>query len=137
MDYDVILREHGVRATAIRVLILKNMFQLERAFSLEEIYLHLATIDRSTVFRTLSLFEEHALLPGFEDGSGKRKYCLSCSGGGHSHHNHNHIHATCRVCGRTYCVHTHDVLSLPAPDGFEVESVNYIITGVCSACNGK
>lgn len=132
MDYELILREHGVRATAIRVLIMRNMFQLDRAFSLEELYLHLSTIDRSTVFRTLTLFEEHALLHSFEDGSGKRKYCLSCRNGEGSHH--NHIHATCRVCGRTYCVHSQDIPSLPAPEGFDVESVNYIITGVCSAC---
>ena len=132
MDYELVLREHGVRATAIRVLILKNMFLLERAFSLEELYVHLATIDRSTVFRTLALFEERALLHSFEDGSGKRKYCLSCMGGEHSHC--RHIHATCRVCGRTFCVHSQNIPQIEGPDGFDVENINYIITGVCADC---
>lgn len=132
------MQQYGIRATAIRLLILKNIVDYSAPFSLENLYNHLATIDRSTVFRTLTLFEEHNLLHGFEDGSGKRKYCYHHP----SHSDHcgetartcRHIHATCRVCGRSMCITSQEVPVVPLPVDFEVENINYIVTGVCGNC---
>ena len=140
MNYEELLHRHDIRPTAVRLLILKGIADFAAPFSMEELYLFLDTIDRSTVFRTLVTFEEHQLLHSFEDGSGKRKYCF--------HHSHEaadeashaacrHIHATCRVCGRTMCVTTQAVPVVPLPDGFEVENINYVVTGVCSSCKQR
>lgn len=138
MNNEELLQQYGIRATAIRLLILKNIVDYAAPFSLENLYNHLATIDRSTVFRTLTLFEEHNLLHGFEDGSGKKKYCLNCAfhAEGAVYHSRQgaHIHATCRVCGRSFCVETSALPRIPAPEGFEVEDVDFIITGICSSC---
>ncbi len=138
MDNEKLLQQFGIRATAVRLLILKGVSDYAAPFSLEDMYNHLVTIDRSTVFRALALFEEQGLLHGFEDGSGKKKYCLNCgshSGDAHAHHHHgHHIHATCRVCGRSFCIEAAEELHLPTPAGFEVENVNYIISGVCASC---
>lgn len=134
MSNEELLQEYGIRATATRLLILKGMADYAAPFSLEDLYNHLATIDRSTVFRALTLFEEHSLIHSFEDGSGKKKYCLNC--GSHDAHSHSrhHVHATCRVCGRSFCIEVGELPRIPAPEGFEVESVNYIISGVCPLC---
>ena len=75
--HEILLQHHGVRPTAVRLLILKGIEEFGAPFSLEELYVHFATIDRSTIFRALTLFEEKHLLHSFEDGSGKRKYCFS------------------------------------------------------------
>lgn len=131
--HEHLLRGHGVRPTALRLLIVKGIEEFGAPFSLDELYRHFATIDRSTIFRTLTLFEEKRLLHSFEDGSGKRKYCFSQAHGHHSGSTH-HIHATCRVCGRTFCVAPLSPPVVDAPDGFCVENVDFIITGVCSSC---
>lgn len=134
MDFEKVLQEHGIRTTAVRLLILKGVESYGAPFSLEELYNYLSTIDRSTVFRALTLFEEHNLLNSFEDGSGKRKYCF-CHADAHGEQAHgNHYHATCRVCGRSFCVTAQNVPAVVAPEGFEVENINYIITGVCEGC---
>lgn len=134
MDFEGILNEHNIRVTAMRLLILKGIEAYGAPFSLEELYNFLVTVDRSTVFRALTLFEENRLLNSFEDGSGKRKYCFCHKGNDEEHAHHNHYHATCRVCGRTFCVTTQNTPVVVAPDGFEVENINYIITGVCEGC---
>ena len=133
--HEILLQHHGVRPTAVRLLILKGIEEFGTPFSLEELYVHFATVDRSTIFRALTLFEEKHLLHSFEDGSGKRKYCFSQL----RHHagSTHHAHATCRVCGRTFCVPAPSP-AVDAPAGFCVESVDFIITGVCSQCsNGE
>lgn len=138
MDYEQLLQQYGIRPTAVRLLILKGIADFAAPFSLDDLYLFLDTIDRSTVFRTLVAFEERHLLHSFEDGSGKRKYCfhhsLSATGGEHSHVSCRHVHATCRVCGRTMCITTQEVPVISLPDGFEAENVNYVVTGVCARC---
>ena len=108
----------------MRLLIFKGIVEYAAPFSLEELYNHLETIDRSTVFRALTLFEEEHLLHSFEDGSGKRKYCYHHP----SHSSHcgetartcRHIHATCRVCGRSMCITSQEVPVVPLPVDFEV-----------------
>ncbi len=138
MDYEKILKEHAIRPTAVRLLIFKGVVEYAAPFSLEELYNYLSTIDRSTVFRALTLFEEEHLLHSFEDGSGKRKYCYhhpsSAMADEASRHTCRHIHATCRVCGRSMCIPSQDVPVVALPIDFEVENINYIVTGVCNNC---
>lgn len=134
MNYEELLQHHNIRPTAVRLLILKGIVDFASPFSLEELYHFLDTIDRSTVFRTLVVFEEQKLLHSFEDGSGKRKYCYHHSTADDTHASCRHIHATCRICGRTICVPTQAVPVVAMPDDFEVEDINYVVTGVCASC---
>lgn len=141
MNNEELLQAHNIKPTAIRLLTIKSIMSFAHTFSLEELSTALDTIDRSTVFRTLSLFEQNHLLHGFEDGSGKRKYCL-CRDAFVSSHNEtheacHHAHATCRVCGRTFCLDSHIEPHKIAPEGFIIEDVNYIIMGICSDCAAK
>ncbi len=141
MEEEALLQAHGIKPTAIRLLIIRNIRQLSDAFSFEDLYQYLETVDRSTVFRTVTLFEKQKLLHGFEDGMGKRKYCLCMDQhDGHACHNHeacHHVHLTCRVCGRTYCLPSAHTPDIHLPMDFEVENVNYVITGVCAHCQPK
>lgn len=139
MNHEQLLQQHNIRPTAVRLLILKGIADYAAPFSMEELYLFLDTIDRSTVFRTLVAFEEHHLLHSFEDGSGKKKYCFHHHDASHSadeaaHAGCRHMHATCRVCGRSMCITTQEIPIISLPDGFEVENINYVVTGVCSSC---
>lgn len=68
------LEKKGVKPTAVRILVLKAMMEASCAVSLIELETMLATVDRSTIFRTLNLFLAHHLVHDIEDGSGSLKY---------------------------------------------------------------
>lgn len=133
-DTEKIFADYGIKPTANRLLIYRTISALNYAFSLSDLETRLDTIDRSSIFRTLTIFEEHHLLHNIDDGSGQRKYCL-CISPDHNHHNNcQHVHIYCRKCGRTYCLKAQHIPSVTIPDGFTIEHTNYIITGICSSC---
>ena len=55
-DYTETLTRHGIRPTAVRLLIYKTALRFHDTFSMSELEDALESVDKSTVFRTLSLF---------------------------------------------------------------------------------
>lgn len=136
MSESEIFLSHNIRPTAVRQLVWREIQHIGHAFSLADVEDLLPTVDRSSIFRTLTLFEEHDLLHGFEDGSGHRKYCLcmECDNhDGHHHHCH-HVHAFCTVCHRTFCLKSEHIPTVQLPDGFTAQHINYVVQGVCGEC---
>ena len=64
------LSAHGVKPTANRILVWKELVAQQRPVSLTELEERLETLDKSSVFRALTLFLEHHLVHAFEDGEG-------------------------------------------------------------------
>lgn len=142
-----ILQHYGVRPTAIRLLVWKQIMKTDHPFSLNDMEEWLDTVDKSTLFRALSLFEEHHLLHSIDDGSGQKKYCR-CDGSdvcshihtAHLEHEHlhkgcKHVHAYCVKCQRTFCIRTEQIPLVTMPQGFEVIDINYVVRGICPDCN--
>ena len=75
-DYTETLTRHGIRPTAVRLLIYKTALRFHDTFSMSELEDALESVDKSTVFRTLLLFAARHLLHEIEDGSGSTKYCI-------------------------------------------------------------
>lgn len=114
-ESEQILEHHGIRPTAVRILVYRAIRQRSEAFSLADVENWLPEMDRSSIFRSLRLFTEHQLLHEIDDGSGIFKYCVCrCEG---SHHL-NHIHFACTQCGKTYCLEDHTIPLVTLPDGF-------------------
>ena len=123
----------GVRVTAVRLLVIHQIRQhFHDTFSLSDLETALPTVDRSTLFRTLTTLRDAHLLHETDDGSGAQKYCL-CQCADTKHH-HGHVHLTCRRCHRTFCLTSLEIPSVPMPEGFEVEETEYIVKGVCKEC---
>ncbi len=130
------LNKAGIRVTAVRLLIWRKIrHELDGVFSLYDLENALPTVDRSTLFRTLTLFSDSHLLHSVDDGSGSQKYCVChhddtrhCSG---------HIHLSCRICHNTYCLTGISIPQVPIPEGFQVEETEYIVKGVCSHCQAR
>ena len=130
------LEKAGIRITAVRLLIwreIRNSFQ--GAFSLSDIEEALPTVDKSTIFRTLTLFKESHLLHDIDDGSGSHKYCVchhddtrACTG---------HVHLTCRICHRTFCLPDVRIPQVALPAGFEPEETEYLVKGICPSCSHR
>lgn len=130
------LAEVGIRPTSTRILILQFIMGQKDTFSLGDIENALLSIDKSTIFRTLILFEEHHLIHSIEDGSGAMKYCL-CKNYGECDEQELHCHFYCKKCNKTYCLDNGIKTNVTLPNGFIGDDINYIIKGTCNNCSKK
>ena len=127
------LREAGIRVTAVRLLIWRTMHrEFTGIFNLADMEEALPTVDKSTLFRTLTLFSDHHLIDAVDDGSGSQKYCLR--GGGDPLAGVRHVHFSCRVCHRTVCLTDIVLPEVSLPDGYIAEDIEYVVKGVCPRC---
>lgn len=133
---DKVFEMAKIRNTAVRQLVWKAVSEFDYAFSLADLEAKLCTVDKSSLFRTLTLFKEKELLHEVDDGSGSVKYCVcDCCEGNHDHiHHQHHVHITCVVCKKTFCLKKLTVPLVNIPKDFEVEEINYVVKGVCSKC---
>ena len=130
------LSSHGIRPTANRILIAEAMEEAGRPVSLIELEDILPTVDRSVIFRTLSLFHEKHLAHSLEDGSEGVRYEL-CHSSSDAHDDDLHPHFYCLVCKRTFCLEGVGIPEIELPSGYKAESANYILKGVCPSCSEK
>ena len=128
-----VFEKAGIRVTAVRLLIWREIRRsFTGPFSLSDLEDVLPTVDKSTLFRTLTLLSEAHLLHDIDDGSGSHKFCvchhddtLHCTG---------HVHLTCRICHRTFCLTDVRIPQVALPEGFIPEEAEYIVKGVCPEC---
>lgn len=125
-----------IKPTAIRLLILRTMMGLNRAVSQSDLEEVLQTVDKSTIFRTITLFAEHHLLHTVDDGSGALKYAV-CSDDCTCSVSDQHVHFYCEHCHRAFCFRQQAVPVVHAPEGFVLTGVNYVLKGLCPACAAK
>lgn len=127
------LRHRGIRPTALRLLILRTMFRDGETVSLPQLETLLPTVDKSTISRTLSLFLLHRLIHAVDDGSGSLKYNV-CDDDCDCTVEDEHTHFYCERCHRTFCLKQIHVPVVPLPPGFTLNSINYVLKGVCPEC---
>lgn len=125
--------ERNIKPTAIRILILRTMLQKKQALSLHDMEDILETVDKSSISRTISLFLSHGLIHRIDDGSGSVKYAV-CQHSCRCMIDDMHIHFSCTKCKKTFCMQQIPAPIIPIPDGFEIQSVNYVIKGICISC---
>ena len=76
MNFEDRLASRGVKPTAMRLLVYRELDSARRPLSLRELEERMVTAERSTIFRTLTLFLDHHIVHGIEDGSGTLLYEL-------------------------------------------------------------
>lgn len=123
----------GVRPTAVRILVAQTLADADAPLSLSQIEATLDTTPKSSIFRALILFLEHRMVHCFEDGSGSLKYEL-CGDSENNHTSDMHTHFYCEKCRRTFCLKTTRVPLIEIPEGFTMQSVNYMVKGFCKEC---
>ena len=122
----------GIRPTAIRLMVLREIIAYDHTFTLSEMGQRIGTIDHSTLFRTLMLFVERRILHDIDNGSGSKLFCrCECT---HSHQHIPHVHFTCTVCHETFCIKDIDISTLPLPTGYDVTEINLVMKGLCPKC---
>ena len=130
------LENKGIKPTANRILVLKTLIHESQPMTLGSMEHRLATMDKSSIFRALTLFLEHDVVHAFEDGRGILNYELCEEKGKCSHHD-GHIHFYCESCQRSFCMEDICIPSFDLPEGFYPHSVSFVIKGECPDCRKK
>lgn len=127
------LSHKGVRHTPNRILVYKALAESERPMSLNNLENALLTMDKSSIFRVLTLFREHGVLHDFEDGRGVMHYEL-CACEGECDLADSHLHFYCESCQKTFCMEDVHLPEIPVPDGYSVHSISFVVKGLCPQC---
>lgn len=135
-----LLQSHGIKPTANRIVITEALAAKDNhPLSLKELEEAIHTIDKSNISRALTLFWEQHLVHVIEDGVGSIKYelcmCRCCTESRED--DDMHVHFFCEECHRTTCLYDVPLPPVRLPDGYEVHSANYLITGICPDCLRK
>lgn len=133
---ETLLLEHGIKPTANRIMVVKALESSMLPLSMAELERKLDSIDKSNIFRTLTLFREHHLVHAIEGAVDGTRFELC-----HSHDEHYdddlHPHFYCESCQQTYCMDGVEMPEIVLPEGFEAHSSNYIIKGTCPHCKDE
>jgi Fur family transcriptional regulator, ferric uptake regulator len=134
IDYEAIIRTAGHRVTPQRIAILDAVCAGGGHTTLGEIYARIrkvdAAIDRSTLYRTLSLFVELGLVVSADTGDGETYYEIAKP--------HPHHHLVCRRCG-----HEQEIEHTAMADmfnqvfqryGFKAATDHLVLFGLCANC---
>ena len=134
LECETLLASHSIKPTANRIVVARTLAAAERPMSLSELEYKILSIDKSGIFRTLSLFREHHLVHVLEDGGDGVRYELCYSHDGHHEDDDQHVHFYCERCHRTFCLADTPIPSVTLPDGYEPLSINYMVKGLCPEC---
>ena len=117
------LESKGIRPTANRILVMKTLMGEQNPQSLSNLERKMVSMDKSSIFRTLTLFLEHDVVHAFEDGRGVLCYEL-CEEKGACDHHDGHIHFYCESCQRSFCMEDIHIPSFELPEGFYPHSIS-------------
>ncbi len=134
IDYFHILHAGGYRVTPQRLVILDAVCQGNGHTTLGEIYLRTRrmdpSIDRSTLYRALDLFEQVGLVVSAEISGGEKVYEIAAGGA--------HYHLVCRDCGHAELIDHELIQPLYEELGrryhFAIQTDHHVIFGACAAC---
>lgn len=130
------LESKGIRPTANRILVMKTLMGEQNPQSLSNLERKMVSMDKSSIFRTLTLFLELDVVHAFEDGRGVLCYEL-CEEKGACDHHDGHIHFYCESCQRSFCMEDIHIPSFELPEGFYPHSISFVIKGECPDCRKK
>ena len=128
-----LLEEHDIKPTANRIVVVKALAASMQPLSLAELERRIMTIDKSNIFRALTLFREQHLVHAIEGNSDGIRYEL-CHSHSHDHDDDQHPHFYCEKCQQTYCLDGMKMPEVILPPGFDAHSVNLMIKGTCPHC---
>lgn len=127
------LENNGIKATPNRILVLRSIMLSGRPLSLKDLETELQTLEKSSIFRVLSLLTENHILHTIEDGSGIVRYEI-CNARHVDIEDDIHAHFYCEKCLKVYCLDSIHPSKVTLPDGFTTRSINYVFKGICPDC---
>nr|WP_299382799.1 transcriptional repressor [Allomuricauda sp.] len=126
-----LLEKKGLKKTKLRLELIQHFKEAKHAQAYSDLKQALVSdVDKSTLYRNLSIFEEVGLIHGINDHTGVTKYAL----GSEPSSGHGHAHFVCECCETVYCMNGTTELQFEMPHGFKPKNVQTIIKGICANC---
>lgn len=136
--FNNLLRSNSLKITQPRLRVLKIISEKTTAISQPELEKIIGkSIDRVTLYRILSTFEEKGIVHKVFDLNGTSAYALCSNDCTVDKHEDNHIHFICSVCNSVYCLDDIPKINIDLPQGFSVQSISINAVGVCENCKTK
>ncbi len=133
-EAESLLMQREIRPTANRILLVQALDALHAPVSQKQLEMHLMSVDKSVISRTLALMLQHSLVHAIPGPAGTELYELCRANPNDTTHNDEHAHFHCRRCGRTLCLHEVEAPRATLPQGFTAEHTHFVITGLCDRC---
>lgn len=130
------LEKKGIKGTANRIMVYRAMESVQIPVTLSMLEDELVTVDKSSIFRVLTLFLEHDVVHAFEDGRGVVHYEL-CGNEGQCDLSDSHLHFYCETCHKSYCLEDVRLPDISLPEGFTSHSVSFVVKGDCPHCSHR
>lgn len=131
-----LLEHHGIKPTPNRILIARTLLSAQRPLSLSELECKILTIDKSNIFRALTIFRQHHLVHVIEGGTDGVRYEL-CQSSHKDVDDDQHLHFFCERCHRTFCFDDMPMPEVELPSGFTLSTASFILRGICADCQQK
>ena len=129
--FEQLLEKKGLKKTRIRMELIQHFVNLDRAQSYNDLQAAMVEdVDKSTLYRNLTSFEEAGIIHRINDHSGIAKYAFGES----PELGNEHAHFVCECCETVYCMEGLTSLQFNLPKGFRTNKVQTIIRGICADC---
>ncbi len=128
-----IFEELNIRPTSVRMVVYRAILKYPDTFSAQDLEDELNWMERSSIFRALTLFNEKGLIHSVDDGGGIKRYCL-CREIGSCDSCKMHCHFHCQICGKTLCLKDLYISKMELPSGFVTKKISCVISGSCDNC---
>ena len=131
---DEVLKAHGLKNTKQRQIVLEELAKVNSAISQPELEKKVGkAMDRVTLYRILSTFQEKGIVHSVMDQYGTNNYASCSPSCKEGHHHDDHLHFNCTNCSKIYCLDV-KIPALQMPTGFTAHTVNTIASGICTNC---
>lgn len=127
------LIDKKINPTAMRLLIYNHFLNEKNALSLSDIENVFDTADRTTIYRTLKVFEQKGLLHTITENNSTR-YLLCHNECSEGNHHDIHVHFLCTNCMQTSCLEDLDLSKLALPKNYRFDEFQFLTKGICNLC---
>lgn len=134
-NFNKLLRENGLKVTPHRLRVLEEITQKEVAISQPDLEKIVGKeVDRVTLYRILSNFEEKGIVHKIFDLNGTATYAICSVECSEDHHHDQHVHFICSVCNSVYCLEEISLPKIRLPEKFTLHSIALNAVGLCDNC---
>ncbi len=128
-NFELVLREHNLKATKQRIGILSIMQDMGH-INIEDLYKKVKSmfpnISLATLYKNMHLMLENKLLTEVSVKNSKTLYEITKD---------SHAHVHCENCGKVYDINFDFNQINIDKDGFELKDTQIIFSGICKNCN--
>lgn len=136
--FGVILKANNLKITQPRLRVLQIVSEKTTAISQPELEKILGSeIDRVTLYRILSSFEEKGILHKVFDLNGTATYAICSTKCSEKHHHDQHVHFICSLCNSVFCLDEISIPQIILPANFSLQSIAINALGLCDSCQKK